>query len=416
MLNTQNKPDPFAVLRIRDFISFSLARFFLTLGIQMQSTIVGWQVYQITEDSFALGLTGLAEIIPFLIIVLFAGHLAEIINRKKIIAFSIALYAICACALFYFSFNSSTIIQTYGVMPIYLTLFFTGIARAFMSPSFFALLSQLVPKELFGNASTWNSVVWQVAAVAGPSLGGLLCDFFELTVAYGVVITSIALSILSILMVSSKPLVPNNKKEPIFLSIATGIRFVFNNKIMLGAISLDLFAVLFGGAIALLPVFVHEVLHMGSGVFGILRSAPAAGAVMMAIVMAYIPPLKHAGRNLLLAVLGFGVSILVFAASTNIYLTAFALFMSGAFDNISVVIRHTILQVMTPDDMRGRVSSVNSIFIGSSNEIGEFESGSMAKLMGLVPSVIFGGTMTILIVGFVYKAVPPLRRLDLSGK
>ncbi len=285
-----------------------------------------------------------------------------------------------------------------------------------MSPSFFALLSQIVPKELFANASTWNSTVWQIGAVSGPAIGGLIYGFYGITASYSVVIISILISLLSILMVPSKPLPSINKKESIFSSIAVGLRFVFKNQVMLGAISLDLFAVLFGGAIALLPVYVDKILHQGPEILGIMRAMPAFGAVIMAIMMVFYPPLKKAGRNLLLAVLGFGISIIVFAISTNVYLSAFALLISGALDNISVVIRHTILQVMTPDDMRGRVSSVNSIFIGSSNEIGEFESGSMAKLMGLVPSVIFGGTMTILVVGATFKLAPELRKLNLSEK
>lgn len=413
-MNVTVKPDPFAVLRIRDFVSFSLARFFLTLGIQMQSVTVGWQIYEITKDPLALGMIGLSEIIPFLMIVLFSGHIADIIDRKKIIALSISLYFFCACALFYFTLDSSNTIKDYGVLPIYLTIFVTGIARAFMSPSFFALLSQLVPKNLFGNASTWNSTVWQIGAVAGPALGGLIYGFYGITFSYGAVIISVLLGLLSILLIPRRPLPPALKREPVFSSIASGIRFVLKNQVMLAAISLDLFAVLFGGAIAMLPIFVDQVLHEGPEVLGIMRASPAFGAVLMAITMAFRPPLKNAGRNLLFSVFGFGISIIIFAISTNLYLSFFALFMSGALDNISVVIRHTILQTMTPDEMRGRVSSVNSIFIGSSNEIGEFESGVMAKLMGLVPSVIFGGTVTLLIAVGTYKLAPKLRKLNLT--
>lgn len=414
MLNVKVKPDPFAVLRIRDFISFSLGRFFLTLAIQMQSVIVGWQIYKLTKDPFMLGLIGLSEIIPFIIVVLFAGHIADFINRKKIILFSVLLYLLCSIALLYFTINDSAVIKTYGVFPIYFTIFITGIARAFMSPSFFAMLSQLVPKNLFGNASTWNSTVWQIGAVTGPALGGLIYAFAGIVVSYSTVVLAIVLAFISILLIPARPLPNAMRHESIFSSIATGVRFVFKNQVMLGAISLDLFAVLFGGAIALLPVFVDQVLHAGPEVLGVMRAAPAFGAVIAAIIMAFIPPLKNAGRNLLAAVFGFGVCIIVFALSTNIYLSGFALFMSGALDNISVVVRHTILQVMTPDDMRGRVSSVNSIFIGSSNEIGEFESGSMAKLMGLVPSVIFGGCMTILVVATTFKMAPKLRILNLA--
>ena len=409
----KSRRDAYAVLRIGEFRSFLLARFFLTVAIQMQSVIVGWQIYEITKDAFSLGLIGIAEAIPFLSIALLGGHVADIFNRKKIILISVIAYLLGATALFLITFKFSYCLALYGAVPIYAIIFATGFARGFIFPAQTAFMAQIVPRELYGNSSTWNSTVWHIAAMSGPAIGGLIYGFVNINAAYLTVVGFVLLSIVMYLGIKSRPVTPKEKKESLFQSLSTGVRFVFKNQIILGALALDMFAVLFGGAVILLPVFAGEVLKVGPEGLGFLRAAPATGAICMALFLAYNPPLKKAGRNLFIGVFGFGACIILFALSTNFYLSLILLMMSGMFDNISVIIRATIIQLLTPDNMRGRVASVNSIFIGSSNEIGSFESGLAARIMGLIPSVIFGGGMTLMIAGVTAKVSPILRRLNL---
>ena len=418
MQQTIPKHDPFAALRIKEFLFFLNTRFFLTLAIQMQSVIVGWQVYNITHDKLALGLIGLAEAIPFIIVSFFSGHVADIVSRKLIILVSISLLIVSTSALLYFSLDTSSVLKNYGTLPIYLVFGFIGIVRGFISAAFPAFMSQIVPRELYANSATWNSSIWHVGAVVGPAVAGIIC-LVSFSAAYTLNIIFIVLSIFSFIFIASKPIPIKEKKETLGESLSVGIKFVFSNQIILGALSLDLFAVLFGGAVAMLPAFTDEILHVGSMELGFLRAAPALGAIFTAIILAYKPITKNAGRNLFVNVALFGVATILFAVSTNYYLSLFFLFLTGAFDNVSVVIRHTILQLATPNEMRGRVSAVNSIFIGSSNEIGAAESGLAAEIMGgnavaLVRSVIFGGVMTILVVAGTYKIAPKLRDLDLK--
>ena len=407
--------DPYSSLRIRDFRLFISARLFLTLGTQMQSVIVGWQIYEHTKDPLALGLIGLSEAIPFIITALFAGHVADILERKKIIISGISLLALGTLCLLYFTLNSSQVLKEFGVFPIYIIIFLTGIARAFIGPALFAFLSQLLPKELYSNAATFNSTIYHLGSILGPAFGGLLYGFIGISLTYSIDIALILISIVLFSCIASRPLLNKlGEKEPLLKSLSAGVKFVFKTPVVLGALSLDLFAVFFGGAVALLPIFANEILKLGPEGLGLLRSAPAFGAVLMALVMIYKPPTMNAGRNLNIAVTGFGLCMILFALSTNIYLSFILLTLSGAFDNVSVVIRSTILQLMTPNDMRGRVSAVNSIFIGSSNEIGEFESGLAAKIFGLIPSVIFGGLMTIIVVITTFRLVPKLKKLNLN--
>lgn len=405
--------DAYAVLRIKDFRMFILARFLLTFGIQMQSVIVGWQVYKITHDPFSLGLIGLAEAIPFLGVALFAGHVADSMNRRRIILVTVIAYLLGAIALLLLSLHLYDTTKTNGIFAIYAVIFATGFARGFFYPAQSAFMAQIVPRELYPNSSTWNSTIWHVAAVSGPAFGGLIYGFMGIEAAYSTVIAFVIVSFIFFLQMRNLPLPLREVKEGLFKSLSAGIRFVFGNQILLGALALDMFAVLFGGAVAMLPVFAAEVLIQGPQGLGFLRAAPAAGAVIMALVLAYRPPLKHAGVNLLIAVAGFGFSIILFAISRNFYFSLAMLALSGMFDNVSVIIRSTIIQLYTPDNMRGRVASVNSIFVGSSNEIGSFESGLAAKLLGLVPSVIFGGTMTLLIAATTARFSPKLRKLNL---
>ena len=380
----------------------------------MQSIIIGWQIYDATHDPFALGLTGLAEAIPFIVTSLFAGHVADKYNRKSIILLSITLLFTATLLLLFIGANFSSFYTHFGTMPIYAVIVITGIARGFLGPAVSAFWAQLVDRDLYANASTWNSTMWHSGAVIGPAIGGLICGFWGLPTAYMINALLFAFSLLFILFIQYDVVNTIKEKESLKESLTLGLKFVFSNQKMLGAISLDLFAVLFGGAFVLLPVFASEILKTGPEGLGFLRAAPAVGAIIMAVIMAYKPPLKNAGKKLFVNVALFGVFTMLFAISTNYYISLLILALIGAVDNVSVVIRSTILQLSTPDNMRGRVSSVNYIFIGSSNEIGAFESGLAARFMGLIPSVIFGGAMTIASVVSIYKLFPNLKKLDLQ--
>jgi MFS family permease len=385
----------------------------MMLATQMQAVIVGWQIYEITKDPLSLGFIGLAEAVPSLSISLYAGHLVDRSDRKKIITFASVIMLICSVSLLFISANISELLTTNKLYFIYGVIFLSGIGRGFLGPANFAFLAQIIPKESFPKAISWSTTNWQIGVVAGPALGGLLYGFFGVVTSYSADVILTAISIFFILLIAKKPLPEYSKEESMKESISAGIKFVFNNKFILSTITLDLFAVLFGGAVALLPVFAAEILKVGPEGLGYLRAAPAAGAVILGLIMTKKPLTHNAGRNLIITVLGFGCSIIVFGISTNFYLSLFALALSGAFDQVSVVIRALIVQLETPENLKGRVSSVESIFIGSSNEIGAFESGVAAKLLGTVPSVIFGGCMTLLVVVLVALKYPKLRKLKL---
>lgn len=406
--------NPFSSFNNKEFIWYLLARFGLIFGAQMQHTVVGWQIKELTNDPLSLGLIGLAEVIPFLATAPFAGHISDIIDRKKILLVSTIGMILSSALLFWFVIDKR-MIELFGTIPIYSVIFITGVARGFIGPSYFALLPQIVPRELISNATTWSSTVFHICAVAGPAIGGLILGFAGMDYAYFVSFLFISFSFVCILFIKNHPLTKKQHKESFFKSLSAGIRFVVKKQIIFSALSLDLFAMLFGGATALLPIFATDILRVGEEGFGFLRAAPAFGAVAMAGILAYHPPQKKAGIMLLVSVALFGLCIILFAISESYYLSLLLLALSGAFDNVSVVIRHIILQLATPDEMRGRVAAVNGMFIGSSNEIGAFESGLAAKLMGLVPSVIFGGCMTIGIVGIIAKISPELRNLNLQS-
>lgn len=406
--------DAFAALKVREFSYFLSFRFFVTIATLMQSVIVGWQVYELTHNPLDLGLIGLAEAIPAICIALFAGHIADKYNRKTIILIALLTFLAGVLMLIACSIKQFGILQKLGVWPIFMIVGFGGFARGFIYPSAMGLMAQIVPRSLYANSATWNSVLWHIGAVTGPAIGGLIYGFKGVEAAYFGVFFFTIVALLMMIPIKKKPIILSEKVETLKERLLTGLRFVFSNQVMLGAMSLDMFAVLFGGAVAMLPVFANEVLHVGPEGLGILRAAPAVGSICMSFFLAYYPPLKHAGKSLLFGVTGFGVSIILFALSTNFYLSLILLMFSGMFDNISVVIRQTIMQLMTPDDVRGRVASVNSIFIGSSNEIGSFESGLAASLMGLIPSVIFGGAMTLMVVSVTALIAPVLRKLNLS--
>ena len=410
------------VLKIKDYRSYLFARTFMTFGINILATVVGWQVYAYTNDVWSLGLIGLAEFIPFLIVTLIGGYVADILDRKIIIQTCVFLYALCAFTLFMFSTNYHYIIDSYGILPIYIIIGLTGLVRGFLSPSQSAFAAQLVPVELFANAATWSTMSWHISSIGGPAIGGLLYGFTKSAgVAYGVVTAMSIIGLFFFLSIKSRHEVRNTsrgdkeggKKEGFFDSVRAGMHFVFKNEIILGSLALDMFAVLFGGAVVLLPAFAKDILQLGPEGLGILRAAPAVGALIMAVFLAHNPPTKNAGKNLLYAVAGFGFCTIVFAISKNVWLSGLMLAGTGFFDNYSMVIRGTVVQLFTPNEMRGRVSSVNSLFIGSSNELGAFESGLAAKIMGLVPSVVFGGTMTLFVVLTTWQKAPKLRSLNL---
>ncbi|MBV6479541.1 MAG: Enterobactin exporter EntS [Ignavibacteria bacterium] len=411
--SVNEKTDPYSALRFWEFRNFTVSRLLITIAAQMQAVIVGWQVYEITKDPLSLGLIGLAEAVPSICVLLFAGHITDTSDRKKIVLFSVFFMTVCSLILLIISSDFFPIISSNKVTAIYIAVFLSGIGRGFSGPSFFAFVSQLVPKSILPNAITWNTTTWQTGAVTGPAIGGLIYGFSGAVNSYIVIIFLWLIAISLIITIKNKPVPDFIGYHSLKETLTAGLKFVFEKKVILGAISLDLFAVLFGGAVALLPIFAGEILFVGPQGLGALRAAPSIGAVIMAVYMTRYPLTKNAGKNLLISVFGFGTCIIMFGLSKSFLLSLFILVLSGAFDSVSVVIRATIIQLMTPDNLKGRVSAVNSIFIGSSNEIGAFESGVAAKILGTVPSVLFGGIMTLLIVTLVSLMSPVLRKLKL---
>lgn len=408
--------DAFEVVHNRNFRLFLIYRFLMTSATLMQSVIVGWQLYNITKDVLSLGMIGLTEVIPQVSIALFAGHYVDIWDRKKIIFHTTFLLLIGSALLFFYSIPSLNMHQLFGIAPIFVTIFITGLVRGILMPANTALLGQLVRREQLTAAATWSSTTWHIAAVTGPALGGLVYGFFGIIPAYALVFVFYLLCSMLVLFIKNPGKVVQiaGAAEGIFIRIKEGITYVFDNKVLLSAFTLDMFAVLFGGAVAMLPVFASDILKVGPEGLGFLRACPAIGAILMSVILTFKPPVTRSGPQLLYSVFGFGVSIIVFALSTNFILSAFCLFMSGVFDNVSVIVRASILQIFTSDEMKGRVAAVNSIFIGSSNELGAFESGVAARFMGLIPSVVFGGIMTLLIVSFAAWKSPALRNLSLK--
>ena len=417
------KVDSFAALRYKDFRSYIGMRFCFTFAYSMQAVVLGFYIYSITHSKIALGLIGLCEAIPAIGIALYGGYIADKSEKRKMLLLIFSGVLLTSLVMFTVTLNSmSRIIHTGWIVPImYAMIFCNGIARAFYGPATFTVYAHSIPKEVYPNGSTWSSSSWQVASIVGPAAGGLIYGYASkimpglsgITATFSVIIFFLLISLVLVFFLRKYPpvFVP---KESIWKSLSEGIHFVFHNKMMIGAMSLDLFSVFFGGAVALLPVFANEILKVGAEGLGIMRATASLGAVLTMLAMTRFSPMGKPWRNLLIAVTGFGLSIICFGLSRSFYLSLFFIFTEGAFDSISVIIRGTIMQLLTPDHMRGRVSAVNQMFIGSSNEIGAFESGTAARLLGTVPAVIFGGSMTMLIVGITYLKTKKLIPLSLN--
>ena len=409
------KNDPYEALRFREFNIFILMRFALVFAWTMQFIVIEWQVYSITKDPWSLGVIGIIEFIPAFIMAPFAGHIVDQREKRNLLAMCIAAFSVISLGLFLLTWPE--VVKGWSkqkvLYGIYALVFFGGFLRSFFGPTIFSLIALIVPKKTYPNAATWSSSTWQMASVLGPAFAGFSIHWFGVHWTLCFVFGLVVFSLLVILQIPKKPILNPKIGEPIIQSLVEGAKFVFKTKAILGALTLDMVAVLFGGAIILLPVFAQDILKVGSEGFGVLRAAPAVGAFLTMLVTAYIPISKNAGIKLLAAIFGFGISIIVFGLSSIFWVSVVALFFSGVTDGVSMVIRQTILQLKTPDNMRGRVASVNSMFVGSSNELGAFESGLTAKLMGTVTAVVFGGTMTLITVITMGIVSPSFRKLDL---
>jgi MFS family permease len=408
--------DPYASFRYPEFRYLIAASFLLTMALMIQEVAIGYELYRITHDPLALGLIGLVEAIPFISFTLYGGHVADRSSKRKVLMWSVGGIALSSVMLQFFTRQQDQIHQPVLLVAIYGAIFVIGLCRAFLSPTATSLRGILVPPALFENAATWGSSSWQVGAILGPAAAGFLYAWIGFANTLLVVTLFVVSSFLLYSKIKDRPIAQTARHDSVFASIKEGIRFVFNTKIILYSISLDLFSILFGGVMAILPIYAQDILNVGAEGLGILRAAPSIGATLILFLLSRFSPMEHAWRNLLIAVTGFGVCILIFAVSPWMLVSVAALFLSGAFDSISVVIRATILQVMTPDEMRARVMAVNGIFLASSNEVGAFESGTAAKLFGTVPSVLFGGTMTLLIVGWVYFRTGDLLKVKVMGR
>lgn len=404
---------PYAAIKIPDFRLLLAGRLLVTLAVQIQILAVGWQMYALTKNPLDLGLIGLAEAIPALSVALYAGHVADVVDRRSIIMAASLTLAFCMAFLSggsHFIADKQLLVWVlFGIVAI------SGFGRGFYAPAIFGMISQVVPRELYGNAAAWNTANWQGSAVLGPIIGGFI--YLRLGAVNTYVLSTVLLlgALLCFCFIKSRSEHKVNKDVSVFENIKEGLDFVFSNQIILGAMSVDLFAVLFGGAVALLPIFVGEVYKMGPEALGFLRAAPPVGALVTAALFTHRPLSSNAGRIFLSCVAGFGLCMIAFGLSSNYYLSFFLLALSGVLDGVSVLLRSTIYQLLTPDNMKGRFAAVNSMFIGSSNEIGSFESGVAAKILGLVPSVVFGGSMTLLVVLVTILKAPKLWALHMQS-
>jgi len=411
---TKQGNDPIAALRIKEFKHLMIGRFLFIMGLRMMGTLVGWWIYELTNDPFAIGLIGLAEVIPAVSLSLYAGHIIDISEKRKLLLRGVVAYLLCAIVLTALStrYSYQQLSENSIAFCIYVVIFFTGIFRSFTGPSFGTMIGSIIPKELLANATTWNQGIWLSASVIGHALVGFLIVGLGNTGALLIICTLVITGLAYLFQLKSKPPLNEKGDKKTLESVKEGLRFVFSTKEVLGALSLDLFAVLFGGAVAMIPVFAKDILKTGPIGFGWLNAAADIGSILIVICLTLFPLKKQQGKKLLFAVAGFGICIILFGISQWYWLSFTVLLLSGLLDGISMVIRGTILQLKTPDHMRGRVMSVNSMFINSSNELGQFESGVASKLMGVVPSVVFGGSMTLLVVVITWIKAPSLRKME----
>jgi MFS family permease len=418
------KHDPYGALRVPAFRWFVISLMAMTVGVQIQGIAVAWQLYAATNDPLALGLAGLAEVLPFLALSLPSGQWADRHNRKTLALIGIGVLVLCAALFLGMTVGLRIAAADGGArsigstawsspLAIYAVLAVSGVSRAILQPARQAIGTMIVPASLYANAATWRSSIWQFASVLGPAVGGLVFAFAGPLPTYALTLALLVLAFWGMSAVEVPARIPSagSSASTGGAGMLDGVRFVLRDKLVLAALSLDMFAVLFGGATALLPVFTKTVLHVSPEWLGFLRAAPAVGAVCMALVLAHLPPMDRAGRTLLFAVFAWGLSIIGFALSRNVWLSCALLALGGAVDGISVVIRSTLLQARTPPHVMGRVMAVNSIFIGSANEIGAFESGVTARLFGAVNSVLLGGIVTIAVVLAMAVLSPTLRNL-----
>jgi MFS family permease len=393
-----------------NFFKLLSYRVCMVFSYQIMAVVVGWHLYRLTHDPLALGLIGLAEIIPYFCSALFAGYVVDHYSKKNFAILSSLILMLSSLTL---AAVASELISQYSTLIIYGSICLVGLARAFIAPSYSAIFAIILPRKEYAKASGFGSSAFQIGLVSGPALGGVLVGWTSVTIAYLVAASFALLSALPLIMLGL-PKKTIHREKAVFAGIVEAVKFVVNHQVMLSAQALDMFAVLLGGAVAMLPAFIHDIYQVGPEGLGILRSSPALGAIITGIYLARHPIREHAGQYLLWSVAGFGFCIIAFGLTTHFWLAAFILMVSGAFDGVSVVLRTTIMQLATPNEMRGRVASINGIFIGSSNELGAFESGVTARLFGLVPSVVIGGLMTLGVVATTAKLAPQLRKLDLN--
>lgn len=410
MIDSTERVDPYAALRLPEFRYWLAAAGFASLASRGLAVALGFQIYEITRNPLALGFLGLVEAIPSLSLALFGGHVADRYDRRTIVLITRGVAVLAALTFAVLSTN----LHAYGLAALYMVVFLAGTARGFGDPASSAFEAQVVPRELYVNASVWSGTMWQITAILGPALGGFMYAIFGVTAAYLMIATFNVLAWLSMVQIKKKPMPPVVEGESVWTSIRVGLSYVFHSQIFVGSMALDLFAVLFGGAMALLPIFATDILQVGPQGLGLLVAAPAVGALLSMLWATRHPPSKHSGKILLSVVAGFGVSMIVFALSRNFVLSLLALAFSGMFDGVSIVIRETILRLYSPEALRGRIAAVSWIFIGSSNEIGAFESGVAASLVGAVPAVWIGGVVTLIVVGLTAVFAPKLRDMDLD--
>ena len=410
------KNDPYAALRIKEFNIFLFVRFLLVFGWSMQFIVIEWQVYSITKDPLSLGIIGLMEIIPAFSMALFAGHIVDQKEKRNLLALCTGAFSLISLGLFLLTTDS--ILNSWStnavLYSIYGLVFFGGFLRSFFGPTIFSLVAMLVPKKIYHNAATWSSSTWKTASVSGALCGGFFIGWIGVDKTLSIVFILVVLSFITLFQIKKKPILNTKIGEPIKESLKAGVKFVFQNKAILGTLTLDMIAVLFGGTVAILSVFAQDVLEVGPEGFGILNASISIGSIVTMLLTTYIPIHRSTGKKMLISVFIFGVSIIAFGLSSIFWVSILALFVSGAADGISMVIRQTILQLKTPDEMRGRVSSVNSMFVGSSNELGAFESGLAAKILGPVAAVVFGGSMTLITVVTTGIVSPTIRNLNLT--